>query len=76
MCVIGEEIISGAQRIHVPGLLAKRAAECGIDVSTISTYIESFRYVFLARVHNLIAVLQWCSQSLYIGYLFDYLSPL
>ncbi|XP_039850983.1 aspartate--tRNA ligase 2, cytoplasmic-like [Panicum virgatum] len=40
----GEEIISGAQRIHVPGLLDKRAAECGIDVSTISTYIESFSY--------------------------------
>ncbi|CAN1234495.1 Aspartate--tRNA ligase 2, cytoplasmic [Linum perenne] len=40
----GEEIISGAQRIHVPDLLEQRAKECGIDVSTISTYIDSFRY--------------------------------
>lgn len=40
----GEEIISGAQRIHTPELLAKRGAECGIDVSTISAYIESFSY--------------------------------
>ncbi|KAL6639782.1 hypothetical protein ACP70R_022604 [Stipagrostis hirtigluma subsp. patula] len=40
----GEEIISGAQRIHTPELLAKRASECGIDVSTISAYIESFSY--------------------------------
>ena len=43
--MIGEEIISGAQRIHTPELLTKRATECGIDVSTISAYIESFRYV-------------------------------
>ncbi|VFQ94428.1 unnamed protein product [Cuscuta campestris] len=40
----GEEIISGAQRIHMPEMLAKRAEECGIDVKTISTYIDSFRY--------------------------------
>ncbi|XP_009598884.1 aspartate--tRNA ligase 2, cytoplasmic-like [Nicotiana tomentosiformis] len=40
----GEEIISGAQRVHVPEFLAKRAEECGIDVKTISTYIDSFRY--------------------------------
>eukprot|EP00245_Coleochaete_scutata_P018643 TRINITY_DN980_c0_g1_i1.p1 TRINITY_DN980_c0_g1~~TRINITY_DN980_c0_g1_i1.p1 ORF type:complete len:538 (+),score=117.08 TRINITY_DN980_c0_g1_i1:232-1845(+) len=40
----GEEIISGAQRIHEPEFLAKRATECGIDVSTISSYIDSFRY--------------------------------
>lgn len=40
----GEEIISGAQRIHVPEFLEKRAGECGIDVKTISTYIDSFRY--------------------------------
>ncbi|XVF58226.1 hypothetical protein PTKIN_Ptkin07bG0047400 [Pterospermum kingtungense] len=40
----GEEIISGAQRIHVPELLAERAQACGIDVNTISTYIDSFRY--------------------------------
>ncbi|KAL9293043.1 putative aspartate--tRNA ligase [Arabidopsis thaliana] len=40
----GEEIMSGAQRIHDPELLEKRARECGIDVKTISTYIDAFRY--------------------------------
>ncbi|XP_071689608.1 aspartate--tRNA ligase 2, cytoplasmic-like [Rutidosis leptorrhynchoides] len=40
----GEEIISGAQRVHIPELLESRAQECGIDVKTISTYIDSFRY--------------------------------
>ncbi|CAA0819438.1 Class II aminoacyl-tRNA and biotin synthetases superfamily protein [Striga hermonthica] len=42
----GEEIISGAQRIHVHGFLIERAQACGIDVETeaISTYIDSFRY--------------------------------
>ncbi|KAG7560781.1 Aminoacyl-tRNA synthetase class II (D/K/N) [Arabidopsis thaliana x Arabidopsis arenosa] len=40
----GEEIISGAQRIHTPELLEQRAREHGIDVKTISTYIDSFRY--------------------------------
>ncbi|EHA8589721.1 Aspartate--tRNA ligase 2, cytoplasmic [Cocos nucifera] len=40
----GEEIISGAQRVHLPELLTKRAEACGIDVKTIATYIDSFRY--------------------------------
>lgn len=40
----GEEIISGAQRVHVPEFLTERAQGCGIDVKTISTYIDSFRY--------------------------------
>lgn len=40
----GEEIISGAQRVHVADFLAERAASLGIDVRTISTYIDSFRY--------------------------------
>ncbi|KDP45573.1 hypothetical protein JCGZ_17180 [Jatropha curcas] len=40
----GEEIISVAQRIHVPELLEARAKACGIDVNTISTYIDAFRY--------------------------------
>lgn len=40
----GEEITSGAQRIHEPNLLAKRAEECGIKVDTIKDYIESFKY--------------------------------
>ncbi|KAJ3676823.1 hypothetical protein LUZ60_002547 [Juncus effusus] len=40
----GEEIISGAQRVHTPELLTQRAEACGIDVKTISSYIDSFRY--------------------------------
>jgi nondiscriminating aspartyl-tRNA synthetase len=40
----GEEIISGAQRIHDPALLTKRAAECGIEVDTIQAYIDAFKY--------------------------------
>eukprot|EP00252_Welwitschia_mirabilis_P026311 TRINITY_DN8583_c0_g1_i1.p1 TRINITY_DN8583_c0_g1~~TRINITY_DN8583_c0_g1_i1.p1 ORF type:complete len:602 (+),score=86.77 TRINITY_DN8583_c0_g1_i1:165-1808(+) len=40
----GEEITSGAQRIHEPELLTKRARERGIDVKTIATYIDSFRW--------------------------------
>lgn len=40
----GEEIISGAQRIHEPEMLAQRATECGIEVSTIQSYIDSFKY--------------------------------
>ncbi|XP_044948889.1 aspartate--tRNA ligase 2, cytoplasmic-like [Hordeum vulgare subsp. vulgare] len=40
----GEEIISGAQRIHEPELLAKRVAEHGIDKSSIKSYLESFSY--------------------------------
>ncbi|GLT55652.1 hypothetical protein SLA2020_287540 [Shorea laevis] len=46
--VIGEnlrdEIISEAQRVHVPELWTERAEACGIDVETTSTYIDSFRY--------------------------------
>lgn len=40
----GEEILSGAQRIHDPALLAKRATECGIDVATIQDYINAFSF--------------------------------
>ncbi|KAL0327654.1 UNVERIFIED_CONTAM: Aspartate--tRNA ligase 2, cytoplasmic [Sesamum angustifolium] len=40
----GEEIISGAQRVHVPEFLTERAQSLGIDIKTISTYIDSFRY--------------------------------
>eukprot|EP00371_Babesia_bovis_P000687 XP_001609334.1 aspartyl-tRNA synthetase [Babesia bovis T2Bo] len=39
----GEEILSGAQRIHNPDLLLQRAKECGIDPKTISCYIEAFK---------------------------------
>jgi len=40
----GEEIISGAQRIHDPELLRKRAIFKGIEVSGIQSYIDSFKY--------------------------------
>ncbi|CAN6445298.1 unnamed protein product [Victoria cruziana] len=40
----GEEIISGAQRVHVPEFLISRAEACGIDVKTISAYVDAFRY--------------------------------
>eukprot|EP00898_Chlorokybus_atmophyticus_P007058 jgi/Chlat1/7353/Chrsp59S06976 len=40
----GEEIISGAQRVHDAELLARRATECGIEVETISAYIDAFKY--------------------------------
>ena len=40
----GEEIISGAQRIHVPDMLAERAKVKGIDPATIKEYIDAFKY--------------------------------
>ncbi|CAL9016648.1 unnamed protein product, partial [Prunus brigantina] len=39
----GEEIISGAQHDHRPELLEKRAQACGIELKTISTYIDAIR---------------------------------
>jgi len=40
----GEEIVSGAQRIHIPDMLIERAKVCGLDVNTIKDYVDSFRY--------------------------------
>jgi len=40
----GEEITSGAQRIHDPVMLAKRAEEMGIPPASIKDYIEAFQY--------------------------------
>lgn len=40
----GEEILSGAQRIHDPEVLRQRAIDKGIDPATINDYIESFKY--------------------------------
>mmetsp|Transcript_40951 Transcript_40951/g.97313 ORF Transcript_40951/g.97313 Transcript_40951/m.97313 type:complete len:550 (-) Transcript_40951:119-1768(-) len=40
----GEEIISGAQRIHDPELLAERARGWGIPLETIQPYIDSFKF--------------------------------
>lgn len=43
----GEEILSGAQRVHDPELLSQRAKECGVDVEKIKDYVESFKYGIL-----------------------------
>ena len=40
----GEEITSGAQRIHDPEMLTERAKNFGIPVETIADYINSFKY--------------------------------
>lgn len=40
----GEEITSGAQRIHEPAFLAERAAAHNIPVNTIQEYIDAFKY--------------------------------
>ncbi|CDS12969.1 hypothetical protein LRAMOSA05153 [Lichtheimia ramosa] len=39
----GEEIMSGAQRIHDPDFLVERAKEHGVDISTIQPYIDAFK---------------------------------
>lgn len=44
MFMRGEEILSGAQRIHDPELLTQRAKHHGIAIDTIQSYIDSFRY--------------------------------
>jgi len=44
MFMRGEEILSGAQRIHDPEFLAERAKVHEIDLETIRSYIDSFRY--------------------------------
>ncbi|TPX62734.1 hypothetical protein SpCBS45565_g06948 [Spizellomyces sp. 'palustris'] len=40
----GEEILSGAQRVHDPKLLAERAKEHEIEPSTIQPYLDAFKY--------------------------------
>lgn len=40
----GEEIMSGAQRIHDPEFLTERAKHHNIDLEKIKAYIDSFRY--------------------------------
>ncbi|XP_034946292.1 aspartate--tRNA ligase, cytoplasmic [Chelonus insularis] len=44
MFMRGEEIISGAQRIHDPEFLTERAKHHGIDIAKIKSYIDAFRY--------------------------------
>lgn len=40
----GEEIMSGAQRIHDPELLTKSAQARGVPPSSIQAYIDSFKF--------------------------------
>lgn len=40
----GEEIMSGAQRIHDPKLLEERIKAIGVDPATLADYIRAFQY--------------------------------
>jgi aspartyl-tRNA synthetase len=40
----GEEVTSGAQRIHDPEMLVKLAAQKGVDLTPIQDYVNSFNY--------------------------------
>ena len=44
MFLRGEEIVSGAQRIHDSELLLKRAAELKVDLTPIQPYVDCFKY--------------------------------
>lgn len=44
MFMRGEEILSGAQRIHDPDLITERALHHNLDLQKIKAYIDSFRY--------------------------------
>ncbi|XP_050387947.1 uncharacterized protein LOC126804755 [Argentina anserina] len=44
MFMRGEEILSGAQRIHDEQLLRERASHHGIDLATIEPYVKAFKY--------------------------------
>lgn len=40
----GEEIMSGAQRVHDPDFLKERAISCGVPPESIQSYIDSFKF--------------------------------
>lgn len=42
--VRGEEVLSGAQRVHCPELLTERVRACGVDPASVADYIDAFRY--------------------------------
>lgn len=44
MFIRGEEILSGAQRIHDPALLTERAQHHGINIESIKSYIDAFKF--------------------------------
>jgi aspartyl-tRNA synthetase len=39
----GEEILSGAQRIHDPTLLSQKMREKGVDPDDMKAYVDAFR---------------------------------
>jgi aspartyl-tRNA synthetase len=44
MFIRGEEVLSGAQRVHDAELLAKQVAARGINVASIQPYIDAFKF--------------------------------
>ncbi|KAJ2744647.1 aspartate--tRNA ligase dps1 [Coemansia sp. BCRC 34301] len=40
----GEEVMSGAQRIHDAGMLKERIAACGVPADDLDAYIRAFEY--------------------------------
>lgn len=44
MFMRGEEVTSGAQRVHDEKLLTERANHHGIDIKTIEPYVKAFKY--------------------------------
>lgn len=40
----GEEIVSGAQRVHDVNLLIERATAMGIPISSIQSYVDAFKH--------------------------------
>lgn len=44
MFIRGEEICSGAQRIHDPEFLTQNIIEKGINPETLKDYIQAFKY--------------------------------
>lgn len=40
----GEEITSGAQRIHDPKMLSEKCEAVGVPVKSIQAYIDAFKY--------------------------------
>lgn len=40
----GQEIVSGAQRVHDVNLLVERATAMGIPISSIQSYIDAFKH--------------------------------
>ena len=39
----GEEILSGAQRVHIPEMLEERAKSLGVSTEGMRDYIDAFK---------------------------------